>query len=426
MTGRATPAPPGPPAGTAVTGPEAGRAGAVPPAGAPHLADATDPVDAEHPADATDPVDAVGAAGVVPDGPHPPTPAPRWVLPAKIVGALALIGVAVLALQGKVPTPDQVWASLSTANGWGIAAAAVVELASLAEIVRQQRRLLRAFGVPIGFRRLGAITWSSNALAMSLPAGAAVSAGYTYREFRRNGAAQGTAVTVLLLSGVMSTVGLGLLYAVAVGLLASPWVRDVIEAHPVVSVTLAILLAVAVHLGLRLIGRSKDRVLSTDPTPRLDRLQERRPRLASAFRQLLTTARQARTVRFADWRVVLAASVANWALDLACLWASCLAVGIHIHPAALAAIYLGMQLVRQIPLTPGGLGVVEAALLAGLVHAGAANGPAAAAVLIYRLLSTWLLIPIGYLVLGVMHRRDGRSRPPSPTRPAGSAPTTTG
>ena len=36
-----------------------------------------------------------------------------------------------------------------------------------------------------------------------VPAGAAVSAGYTYREFRRNGAAQGTAVTVLLLSGVL-------------------------------------------------------------------------------------------------------------------------------------------------------------------------------------------------------------------------------
>ena len=367
--------------------------------------------------DVTDPPGAVTAPAPA------PAAAPRpWVLVAKIVGALALIGVAVLALQGKVPTPDEVWGSLSTANWWWVSAAVVVEFVSLAEIVRQQRRLLRAFGVPVSFRRVGAILSSSTALAMSLPAGAAVSAGYSYREFRRNGATQGTAVTVLLLSGLMSTIGLGVLYAVAVGLLASPWVRDVVEDHPVAAAGAAVLLALTVQIAVNLISRRRGaRALSTEPTPRLDRLEQRRPWLGSGFRHLLDTVRQARTVRLRDWRVVLISSVANWALDLACLWASCRAVGVTVHPAALAAIYLGMQLVRQIPLTPGGLGVVEAALLAGLVGAGAANGPAAAAVLIYRLISTWLLIPIGYLVLAVSHRR-GRADPVQTVAPSVTAP----
>lgn len=52
---------------------------------------------------------------------------------------------------------------------------------------------------------------------------------------------------------------------------------------------------------------------------------------------------------------------------------------------------------RQIPLTPGGLSLIEATLLAGLIAAGAATTPAAAAVLIYRCLSCWATIPIGIL-----------------------------
>lgn len=63
------------------------------------------------------------------------------------------------------------------------------------------------------------------------------------------------------------------------------------------------------------------------------------------------------------------------------------------------AVYLGVQIVRQIPLTPGGIGLVEVALIAGLVSAGVPAGPAAAATIGYRLFSAWLLIPVGYLVL---------------------------
>ena len=54
---------------------------------------------------------------------------------------------------------------------------------------------------------------------------------------------------------------------------------------------------------------------------------------------------------------------------------------------AMATVYVGIQVLRQIPLTPGGIGIIEAALLAGLIAAGAAAAPAAAAVLIYRVLT---------------------------------------
>jgi putative heme transporter len=61
-----------------------------------------------------------------------------------------------------------------------------------------------------------------------------------------------------------------------------------------------------------------------------------------------------------------------------------------------------------VPLTPGGVGVVEAALAAGLTAAGAPALGAAAAVLVYRLISCWLFIPVGGLAALAL-RRDRRS-----------------
>jgi hypothetical protein len=70
----------------------------------------------------------------------------------------------------------------------------------------------------------------------------------------------------------------------------------------------------------------------------------------------------------------------------------------------LGAVYLTVQIVRQIPLTPGGIGVIELSLLAGLVSAGAGEAAAAATVLVYRLLSCWLIIPVGLLCWTLLRR----------------------
>jgi uncharacterized protein (TIRG00374 family) len=56
--------------------------------------------------------------------------------------------------------------------------------------------------------------------------------------------------------------------------------------------------------------------------------------------------------------------------------------------------------------TPGGLGAVEAALVAGLTAAGTDPNLAVAGVLSFRLLTYWLPIPLGYLALHRL-RREG-------------------
>ncbi|MFD0745607.1 YbhN family protein [Phytohabitans flavus] len=100
-------------------------------------------------------------------------------------------------------------------------------------------------------------------------------------------------------------------------------------------------------------------------------------------------------LRIRDWASALAYAVVNWVADIACFAATAKAFDLRVSLATLAAIYLAVQIVRQVPLTPGGAGIVDTAFIAGLTAAGATAVSATAAVLAYRLLSTWLLIPVG-------------------------------
>jgi uncharacterized membrane protein YbhN (UPF0104 family) len=72
---------------------------------------------------------------------------------------------------------------------------------------------------------------------------------------------------------------------------------------------------------------------------------------------------------------------------------------------AIGAVYLGARLVASAAPTPGGLGALEAAVIAGLSALGMAVGAAASAVLIYRLLTYWLGVPVGWVSLKVAESR---------------------
>jgi uncharacterized protein (TIRG00374 family) len=55
--------------------------------------------------------------------------------------------------------------------------------------------------------------------------------------------------------------------------------------------------------------------------------------------------------------------------------------------------------------TPGGIGTVEAALIAGLIATGLAPAVAVPAVLWFRLVSVWLPVPLGWIAVQVLRRR---------------------
>lgn len=100
----------------------------------------------------------------------------------------------------------------------------------------------------------------------------------------------------------------------------------------------------------------------------------------------------------------------NWILDAAALWVFLLAFGTWLNPINLIVAFAVTGVLAAIPITPGGLGVVETALPALLVTFGAPVGAAGAAVLAWRLVQFWLPIPLGgisyaSLKLGPLGRR---------------------
>lgn len=88
-----------------------------------------------------------------------------------------------------------------------------------------------------------------------------------------------------------------------------------------------------------------------------------------------------------------------------CFYASLTAVGVHnVSFAVLAVIWLtGNTIGTAIP-TPGGLGAIEVALTAGLTAAGVDSAQAISGVLLFRLISFWIPIPLGWLAWNRMQR----------------------
>jgi uncharacterized membrane protein YbhN (UPF0104 family) len=90
---------------------------------------------------------------------------------------------------------------------------------------------------------------------------------------------------------------------------------------------------------------------------------------------------------------------ANWLLDLAVLVTLAVTLGQRMPLLPVVLVYVVGQLVAAVPITPGGVGIVEATMTGLLVAAGAPAGEATAVVLGWRLVSHWLPIVVGLALL---------------------------
>jgi len=70
------------------------------------------------------------------------------------------------------------------------------------------------------------------------------------------------------------------------------------------------------------------------------------------------------------------------------------------------AVYMGAAALAAVAPTPGGLGAIEAALVAGLTGAGMSSGLAVSAVLLYRIATYWLPVAPGWVSLRLLQRWD--------------------
>lgn len=99
----------------------------------------------------------------------------------------------------------------------------------------------------------------------------------------------------------------------------------------------------------------------------------------------------------------------NWVADLGVLVAVAVALAPGISLPGLALAFVIGQLVAAVPITPGGVGIVEATVTAALIAQGAPPAAATVTVLGWRLISHWLPIMVGAVILptlGIGQRRN--------------------
>ena len=248
--------------------------------------------------------------------------------------------------------------------------------------------------------RLGWLVWltlAGNAVMGSLPGGVAWSATFSIRALWRRGAPFAVAVAVPVASSIVALLALVALALVGVDLAgasgpAAPF-RVAVTAGTAGAVVVIAALVVWLrrHAGLRSAARTWAAMRLTPKA------------LASAF----------------------VAGTANWLLDCGCLVASFLAVSGHVPWQGVLVAYCAGQLASNLPITPGGIGVVEGTMTLLLVAYGMHTPVALAGILLYRLISFWLLLPIGWAaVAGILlgERRAGVALAPATRRAAEVAP----
>jgi uncharacterized protein (TIRG00374 family) len=246
---------------------------------------------------------------------------------------------------------------------------------------------------------------AGNALAKIAPGGGALGAALQYRMLVQAGLPGRRAV-----AGLTATNLLTFAVVLAMPVLAIPAIlrggvsRDLLEAAAIGVAVFVALFAVAVLIAfdgvLAWVGRTIQGVRNrlrrrSEPLRHLpDRLLRERNRIVGTLGP--------------RWKRALAATSGRWAFDYATLLAALAAVGSQPRPSLVLLAFCAAQILAQIPITPGGLGFVEAGLTAMLALAGVPAGAAVLATFAYRLFSYWLPLPVGLAAFG-WHARRYRS-----------------
>jgi uncharacterized protein (TIRG00374 family) len=244
---------------------------------------------------------------------------------------------------------------------------------------------------------------AGNALAKIAPGGGALGAALQYRMLVQAGLPGRQAVAGLTAANLLTFAAVLAMPVLAVPAIVRGGVsRDLLEATAIgIAVFVALFAVGAVLIAFdgvlawvgRVVQRIRNRLRrSAEPLRTLpERLLRERDRIVGTLGP--------------RWKRALAATSGRWALDYATLLAALAAVGSQPRPSLVLLAFCAAQILAQIPITPGGLGFVEAGLTAMLTLAGVSAGSAVLATFAYRLFSYWLPLPVGLAAFGWHARR---------------------
>jgi uncharacterized protein (TIRG00374 family) len=313
---------------------------------------------------------------------------------------LAVSAVSLYLLLPSIVAVFSSWRSLSEINGYWAGVAFASETASFVSLWNLDRIALATtkWSVVITAQLAG------NAVGRVVPGGGAAATAFSVEMLRRAGIPVGRAATALAASTALQ-----LATTFALPLLATP---AIIGGAPV---NRSLVLSLYLGLGalVLLLAGGCVAFLTDAPLERvgeaiewvLNRTIRRRRQLVQLGATLILERNRIRVTIGERWVASVLSAVGNIGLDYLALLCALRAVGAEPRPSLILIAYTFAQLLALIPLTPGGLGFVEAGLVGTLSLAGVTPRDALLATLVYRLVSYWLPIPAGAAAYGLARAR---------------------
>lgn len=320
----------------------------------------------------------------------------RW--GGRAVG-LTVTGIGLYVVMPSLLSMFGAWPRLATVAWHWFVILAALELASFAALWWLARIALVHDAVSeaprLSWGTAAVAQLAGNAVSKVVPGGAATGSVAQAKLLISAGQPTAAVASGLTAVNLLSTAVLLLLPVLTVpALLIGPPPARQLQLGLLVSLVLA---AVIVAVGVTVLtwpwvlakaGRGIGRVVhvvrsSTTPDSVAQGLLAQRERIASTFA--------------GRWWVAVFAAAANRMCDYAALVAALVAFGAHVRPAEVLLAYVVALALAIVPVTPGGVGFVDAGLSALLVLVGVPADTAVIGTLLYRLFAFWLPIPVGLL-----------------------------
>ncbi len=341
---------------------------------------------------------------------------PNWKTVVKRALPVAVAGAAIYLVLPALIKVLGAWPRLSTLNPVWFTVALAAELVSFTCNFALQRLALRTRGwfavVTAGL--------AGNTVTNSLPGGDAAGAAVQFRMLTTAGFDTDTAVGGLTTFSLLEVGGL-----LALPLFALPAILGGAAVSP--GLVHTALLGIAAFVLYAIFGVI---VLRTDwPLATLGRVGQslwnrvtrgRRP-VTGLDQRLLAERDTVRAVLGKNWWQAALLTTGRLGCDYGCLLAALRATGASPRPSLVLLAYSAAGIVALFPLTPGGLGVVEASLSGLLILAGVRASYAVLATLAYRIASYWLPLLAGPLAYLLFRRRYGRPVPRRATPSVGES-----
>ena len=272
-----------------------------------------------------------------------------------------------------------------------LVAGVVLQMSAWFSYSLMTRSALGPAGHSISRLRMFRIQMSTKALGFIVPGGSAASSALGYRLLTLSGISGPDAGFALATAGIGSAVVLNLLFWTAL-LVSIPLHRGANPLYVTAALAGVLIMLFAAFLILGLIhgqGRA-ERILRWFAA----KLRFDADTAADALRKVGERVEDLVDNRAVLGRVVLGAACA-WLLDASSLWVFIRAFGSTLDPLALLIAFGLANIVAVIPITPGGLGIVEGVYIPTLVGFGLTRRVATLGVASYRLAQYWFPIVLG-------------------------------